>query len=359
MKRALPYVLPALLICGWWACTLVWTPPCAHSEISLLAAPSQHESEILFGELLSPLNRNRIKSALTGDTSLMLDLITEWDQDAQILESKGFIETSRLSRQNFIRALTLGRSLKNRKTELSGLKFYPQAWSSASLLLALADPSEIVALPEGYRPHLASSLPSLKGDPAEALWRLKPDAAFIAAYTRPTTIQTLENLRVPLHRAETIWSISDLYQEIIRTGAIIKREREAELMTLFMQSAFIAIDNRTQLLSPYEKTFYLNYGTSFSYPTKKMISGQLADRLKLNRSLPTTSPIAWKISLDQEQLIALQPKRLILSCEKSHLPSLPYWEGPIEIALIDQTSLESLDQTIVLAYYDLFEALSR
>lgn len=353
------YLAPLCFIAGWWYCVFALPSPSNLEQVRLLARSEVIETPL--GELLSDLSRDKLKLALSGDFDLMSRLIAEWDQDAQIMESQGYYEALRLPRQEYVRAVTLSRSLKNNKTAKKQIKkYYPQSWNSASFLLALAGQEAIAALPEGYKPpYPLPNLKVLRGDHGEKLWSLSPDGAFLASYTHPAVVQTLKELKIPYHTSKAIFSLEGINDEILMMGRVVEKEKEAELLTIFIKSALLAIDGRARLLPSYDHTYYLSSGSYLSYPTKKMISGQLADRLKLNQKLPDASLFAWKVPIDKETLTSLNPKRLILSCENIQSFSLPDYQGPIEIALIEQASIECLDQFVVLAYYDLYEALTR
>lgn len=351
------YFLPLLFILGWWYCSFAKPSTFSHSEVRLVSSAPTKQAPL--ADILSPLSRNELKQALEGDINLMARLIAEWDQDAQILETHGFIEAQRLPRHDFVKALLLGRTLRLKAPSTSSHKFLPQTWASASFLLALLPVEQIAALPAGYKKKGSLPLPELRGEYAEFIHRYKPSLAFCAPYSNPGVIQILQAQHIPFHIAKPLTQVEDIFEELQTTGSYIGKKEEAELMTLFMKAALLAIDNRAQLLHPYEKTFYLSWGTHFSYPTDKMITGQLVKRLHLNQELPSPSGLAWKVPLDRETLLKLNPSRLILACENPQKFSFPEWGKPLEIALVEETLLESPDQYIVLAYFDLYEALLR
>lgn len=352
------YLLPILFIVGWWYFGFSKPPTLSLNEVKLVSQQHLTQAAPLFG-MVRPLVRSELKQALDGDLGLMARLITEWDQDAQILETQGWVDVAKLSRSHFIKALMLERTLRLKKTAPSPQKYLPQTWASASFLLALLPPEQIAALPKGYKSDLAPFLPTLSGECAEFVWQHRPALAFVAPYSQPGVIQILQAQNIPVHMARRLNTFDDITQELEMTGAYTGKKEEAELMSLFMQAALMAIDNRAKLLNPYDKTLYLSWGSYFSYPTRRTLTGQLLDRLHLNSALQEPSGLAWKVPIDKESLRALKPSRLIIACENPAKFVLPEWEGPLEITLVEETLLESPDQYIVLAYYDLYEALAR
>jgi iron complex transport system substrate-binding protein len=352
----LVYVASVLFILGWWYCGFANKPAGADIEVSFL---KKSESKTELEEILAPFSRDDLKRALGGDLELMASLITEWDQDAQILESRGFLEVARLSRRDFVRALLLGRKLKGKK-EVREERYLPQTWAAARFLMALLPKEQIVAIPEGLaNRHPEIPIPPLKGEWIETISHEKPTCAFVAPYSHPGALQALRDHQVSIHSAPTLLKIDDIFTELQAMGNIVNKADEAELLTLFIRSALLAIDNRAKLLDPYEKTFYLSWGTYFSYPTARTITGQLLARLHLNTELRAPSGLAWKIPLDSEALAALRPSKLILACENPEKGHSLTWGTPLKVALVEEGLMESIDQYLVLAYYDIYEALKR
>lgn len=355
--RCRVYLLPLLFILGWWYCGFAKPSTFSHAKVKLISTVPSKKAPL--SDILSPLSRKELKQALEGDINLMSRLISEWDQDAQILETHGFITAERLSRRDYVKALLLGRTLRGKTQAPSPQKFLPQTWASASFLLALLPVEQIAALPPGFKRDKVLPIPELRGEYAEFIWKFKPTLAFCAPYSNPGIFQVLQAQNIPFHIAKPLTQIQDIFDELETVGLYVDKKEEAELMTLFMKAALLAIDNRAKLLHPYEKTFYLSWGNHFSYPTDNMITGQLVKRLHLNHELPTPSNLAWKVPLDRETLIKLNPSRLIIACENPKKFSLPEWNKPLEIALVEEALLESPDQYVVLAYFDLYEALQR
>lgn len=377
-------------------------PSTAHSSIYTTSFPSNFHH-------LSPMDRLKIQQALAGDVQLMMQLISEWDVDAQILENQGIFEVHRLPRKGFVRAQILGRHLlldtpqdlerarslirKPYVTDDTGRslalnrefkKFLPQTYISASFLLALINPLQMVGIPNGMReqtqlyPQDVTNLIPLDLDryQSEKLFNQSPEIAFVADYSLPSAVNTLRNQGIEIFTLKGMHTIEDIKEDLLRIGQIVNRPLKAELISLFMESAMMAIDNRVIAITSAQqedpmKILFLNYYTQYSIPTKKTLTGQLLERLKMRHAevITAASEEEWMIPITQEEIINLDPNCMILATSnpeamRIHLTN----ELPLHrikavqnqhIHFVDDATQQTPSQYAVLAYYDLAQAIVR
>ncbi len=408
------YGITVLAILGWWylAFSQTSSPQSdAQSDISLRKT-SKDSSYSNLVQLLSPLRRDTLHKALAGDRRLMRKMIIEWDVDAHIMEAHGIISAKRLSRNSYTKALLLARQLeKTSDDQLISLnnsarykiivddtnatlnlnkpfhRFLPETYVSASFLLALADPKQIVAIPQGLREqtqlfptHLTKQIPlDVDRHNSEKLYMARPDVAFVAHYSHPSTLQALQNQGVPLFTLKNINSISEIMDALIRIGHVINKPLEAELLKLFMEAAMIAIDNRMlslnlcfQELKAEPRILFLNHYAQFYAPTHKTITSQLLQRTHvpdlIGKVIKPAYQSDWMIPIPQEMLMHLNPDWIIVSTQnveatKKQINSESIFHSLTAkkndcIFYVDEVVQQSPSQYIVLAYYDIFQALT-
>ena len=406
------YFLPLLFVCGWWYLAFFER----NSSLPDDQFPTLQQRTIFsvpeFVSYLSPFSRDEIKTALSGDIVLMTKLMKEWDIDAQILESQGLAGVRKLKRSAFIRAQMIGRQIKeDSKQELKILekqvsypvvfddqgtpfkhtpqahKFLPQTFISASFLFALATPKEIVAIPNGIRaqttlyPKSLTDLIPLDTDRvnSERLYKTNPNIAFVADYSHPATLEMLKNQGIPLFTLNAMKTIHQVEDAVIRVGNVVNHPLEAEVLSLFIESAMFAIDNRLIALhhdisKHYEtpKVMFLNHYAQYSVPTDRTIAGDLLHRLNHLQfnMIPRQEVNAklWSYPIDQEQIICANPDSLIIATnDPNHLhnamdknPAFDNVSACVNqrVHLIDYTT-QAPTQYIVLTYYDIAQALMR
>lgn len=406
MKAIKTYWLPVLLIICWWCAAFHHATKESAPSIATTPPPSHlNVSEV------SLIKREHLKEALAGDSDLMMTLIADWDIEAQMLQKLGTGNYARLSAEDFLRSQILGRHLRLTKNLSSGSlhepsdldrylrsteshatdrKFLPQTVASASLLLALAETREIIALPEVLRnqselfpPSITNQIPlSIDRHNSEKLFLLSPTVAFVANYSQPTTIQALKNQGVILHTMGDLCSIVAISKEIVKIGAIINRPQKAELLTLFIEAAMCAIDNQVRLLTQrleeshqeIPRVLCLNHYQNFSVPSPSSLTGQLLERIALfDITLPYASQKApgdnWVVPIGQEQIVNLNPDCILIITEnKQAIEEEIFTESSLKdvmavknkkIFFLDDAIQMSPSQYVVLAYQDLVEALAR
>ncbi len=212
---------------------------------------------------------------------------------------------------------------------------------------------------------------------SETIFQKKPDLAFIANYSHPTTIQALQHQGIELFTLNAFNTIPEIAGSIQQIGQVVDRSIEAELMTLFMESALIAIDNR--LLAVHDKYIasnttprfmFLNYHAQFSVPTARTITGHLLQRLMEHKIVflsPSNNHFSpWMIPIDQEKIANCNPETLFIATANSQPLHDPIANGALSslgavknhrIYYLDDDIQQSNTQYIVLAYFDLAEAI--
>jgi len=336
--------------------------------------------------------------------------MADWDVDARILEKHGLLNVRRLPREKFLKAQMIGRKLLNSNSqdlqELrkkfcsksiiddSGLsfdadysfkKFLPQTYISASFLLSLTEPENIVAIPQGFR-HQKELYPETVTDRihldinrynSEKIYQSKPDIAFVANYSHPSTLQALTNQGVPLFTLNAIDTLPEIKNAIKRIGHVIQRPLEAELLTLFMESAMLAIDNRLLAMSHAviaehgsPRIMFLQHLSQFSQPTLKTITGQLLGRLDSQKFTfvftHQNQRNQWMIPVEQEQVVNINPDCLIVATSNSEALEQQFSSSTAfqslsatknnKVYFIDDTP-QAPTQYVILAYYDIADAL--
>ncbi len=411
LSSCLLYALLISFIMGWWS--LAFRAPSSAAPLlsSITSQPLALKTSSLLEEL-SPLQRETLHQALSGNFSLMLDLIDQWDQDAQLLAQNGLPHIQRLSTESYLQAHILGHLLQdsssidlrqlNCKMNLEGLyddrgryitiqdhfqRFLPQTYVAASFLLAIAQPHEIVALPRGLRhlPQIYSAdrlkqIPlNIEGLSSEKLYQAQPDLAFVAPYSHPPALEALRNQGIPLYTLQHVNTVAEIQEALLKIGHASNHILEAQLLSLFMEACFLSIDNRLsalQTLTPASaiplKMLYLYYNQSYMLPTTKCLTGQLMSRAlqhcpHLLCSLPE-SEYEWRIPCEQEKIVQANPDCLIITTpyqmnsrllaeRQPALQNMTAFQSQ-RIAYLDETIQESPSQYIVLAYYDILHALT-
>ena len=271
----------------------------------------------------------------------MGQLMAEWDREA---EEQG---KRRLEPKFLQRAQYLSRHLKKEKGQK---KFLPQSYASATILLAIVHPSQLVALPKGLRKQQffpsANSVPyDLDRFNSEKLSRSKPDVAFVSShYSHPSTIEALRSQGIPIVFLGSLDRMEKIKEAIQVVGKHAEREEEAELLNLFIDAALLAL----QINPPQQKIVYATAYTQLTTPSKQTFTYEMLQGLGLEPEKPG-------IVLDQERLYALNPDKLIVSTHEAKFSV--YKDLRAEVRFLDDEVQQAASQFAVLAYYDLVQAL--
>ncbi len=411
MQAVKVYGLPALFILCWWAFALHQSSQAHYTDREQLArqieeSKARHNvSEIAF------IKREQLHAALSGDVDTMLSLIADWDIEAQMMSQVSPAKFQRISPENYLRSQILGRHMKMKRSfgqaspskllpfenylyqtcfEQHNHRFLPQTYAAASLLLALTDPKEIVALPGQMRKEtqlyplsLTQQIPlDIDRYNSEKLHLLNPTIAFVANYSQPSTIQALKDQGVLLHPMGNLNSIGEISRELLTLGAIVEQPQKAELLTLFIEAAMYAIDNQLSLLSERliakwggaPKVLFLNHFQNYSVPSPTSLTGQLLEKIArfditLQYAAATAPGANWVVPIAKEQILHLNPDCIIIVTEnKKALQHEIQTDKSLcdvvavkndHIIFLDEATQHSPSQYSVLAYHDLIEALAR
>lgn len=389
----LMYLMAIGFIFSWW--TLAFSSlhhPKATPQptVAQIAQPLSSTCPLL------PFVREKWHQALMGDVPTMMQLLAEWQVEAHLLEAQGIIPHDPHIHARFLRAQELARRLIAREkgidssptqylwqTDDGGTllnlpappqRFLPQTELAAAILLTLCPIEQIVALPTRMR-----TLPLFPSDKlalvpcdidrynSESLFALKPDVAFIAHYTAPSTVQALREQEIALFLITKLDSLEEILETICKIGHVVGQSEKAELLSLFVQAGFSALDNRLAAASsPLQQEhhpLYLEAFSTLSAPTKRLLTGQLAHRLQLNDVLTEETDNGWSIPLSGERLQYLAPTWIVFSLRdpKNSLPFLREHlllkETPAslnnQIFAVDESFQNSPTHFLLLAYYDL------
>ncbi|WP_232044431.1 ABC transporter substrate-binding protein [Neochlamydia sp. S13] len=393
----------------WWS--LAFKQPSDQASDPCPLCPSSKPLPSIF-KYLSTLQRETLHQALNGDYSMMSKLITDWDHDAQIMEQYGYRTVKRLLRDDFLRCQLLARQINNSSKEeldllhdyyrLSSIqddngnifdlstsykRFLPQTFVAASFLLALSEPELIVALPTGMRkqtsiyPVQATHLIALDADRynTEKLYNARPDIAFVADYSNPSTLEALNKQGIPLFTLKHVNSPEEVQNALLRIGHIINRPIEAELLNYFVEAAMLAIDNRFNMISSTfpstqqpPKVLFLKHHLTFSTPSSHTLTGKLLNRMGVKQLLGSAgnpSKHAWTLPIHHEHIRQMDPDYIIIATSdkddnkrrflKKQIFQLLKEKPNKPIAFVNEALQENPSQYMVLAYYDLYTALTR
>jgi iron complex transport system substrate-binding protein len=409
-KSILLYLAMICFVLGWW--TLALQAPSSLAKAPFLSKNTDLSlnTSMLIAEL-GPIQRHLLHEALAGNARLMIDFISQWDKEARALIGKGVEGIQILTENNYLRVHAIAQlihastadhlNLLNRQFRLKTVfddagnpltvedsskfnRFLPQTYLTASFLLAIAPPREIIALPAGlrnlpqlYSPSLLNQIPdSSDRFDSERTYAKKPHLAFTAHYSHPSTLARFRRQGIPIFTINHIDTLADIPQALLKVGHAANHPLEASLLAGFFEAAFFAIDNRLKAAHQLcckgleqKKLLYLSHSSHYTVPTTRSLTGQLLQRALLH--FPTyvcpiqNSSTEWNVSFEQEDILQSQAECVILSTQPG-LNELQF-NSPIFQALpafkngslfcLDENVQTSPTQYAVLAYYDLHLAL--
>lgn len=407
VKIITAYTLVILFVVGWWF--FAFEHPSNRSFATGLKNQANEQKFAPPDLTLSSIDRALLQQALAGDFSLMAKYIADWDIDAQLLQSIGFESAKRLPAAEFLRSQLLIRQKdqlpqlekKNVNQEFlvdaAGGKidltknynlFLPQTYAAASFLLAIAPTDQIVALPRRLREQvqlypksLTDKIPlDIDRHNGEKLFQAKPEIAFVAHYSHPATVQALQNQGVVIYTMKNLTSLQDIDDELLRIGSITNRMQQAEMLKIFIDAAMLALDNKQLLLvhhyeqnhAPFPKVLVLNFHQNFTAPTRKSLTGQILIRLNhfditTKGAIKNENTSDWMVPIDKERLINLDPDCIIIATDNEAALEKEIRSDPAlnrlsavkksHLYFVDEAIHHSPTQYVVLAYYDLIQAL--
>jgi iron complex transport system substrate-binding protein len=383
-----PYLAFITFTLLWWSAAffLPHKAPICPAGYSLKSNSSQ----------FSTINRPDLLQGLNGKTATMIELINCWEKEARALHSPHKLSDDRWQEaQNLASAIHAPeeRRSKYRSSHRKPMitddakqkylleekqweQFLPQTYAAASILISLTEADKITAIPEGIQRQKNIHPPSMLNKitlsteryNSEAIHLAKPDLAFVAHYSHPSTVAALKKQGVDLFVIDQINTIDEVKHSISQIGHVINRSMEADLLSLFMESAIYAIDSRAQDIKLNQgKSLFLNYYTHYSIPTKKGLTGQILERLGVRTGKEHAG--LWRIPFTTEEIALVNPEVLIISTpygeslkEKiQHTPALKKTKAVQkgQVFFVNEDLQESPTQYLVLSYFELFEMLNQ
>jgi iron complex transport system substrate-binding protein len=394
------------LTVAWWAIAFRQDnrlPPPQISEEAVSLSPEF----ISLRDSLSAWKRSDLLEALAGNAQMQTRLIKGWDQDAVRLASSDVSRVERLAGGEIAEAGELGRvlttgtdeeleQLRNRyrrgghsaSAALKRPRFVAQTYASADLLLSMVDSDQIVAIPRGIRKknglhplEVTDKIP-LNADrtDSERIFLAKPDIAFVAPYSQPSTVEVLRRQGISLFTLSDVKEIDRLIEEIAMLGQIIDRPAKGRLMQIFLQAAVLNIDNQASFIQQKhgnwpDHLLYLYVLSGLSTPGPDTLIFSLMKRLGVEKvtayRISSSSGGSWKIPITMEEISALDPDGIVLCTSKedgetrvNQLLTEPALENVAarrrrQVIAVDEEVQTSPSQYAVLAYYDLFQAAAQ
>lgn len=399
-------ILAAFAIVFWWLIAFK-SPEADEPHYNILQEQTTEDVSSAKHNVIA-IDRPALVKALKGDTTLMGKLILEWDLDAEIIEYRFNKPVKRLQKDALIRSQILTRMIcrsddeelanlneKYRKKlliddigypinlETPRLTFLPQTYMAAEILLSLADPSQITALPAGLRRQsILFSREELDLIPmnidrysSEKLYLASPDIALVAfGFSHPSSIEAMKKQGIELFTTGEITDFEDIKRVVGQIGHLANQPLKGELLAIFMEAALNAIDNKRTLElenTEEQRVLIVNYHTRFSLPGKKTLTSAFIKRMGLQAQLQLNSQLGkdldWSIPLFEEQIHAFDPTHLLIIASDTaesrqyfmSIPALQKTEARLRNAIhvLDHQVQGSVSHQFVLAYYDLNNAL--
>ena len=352
---------------------------------------------------LFPIERKAIKRALDGDVATMMALIQKWEIDAKILLEVGLLPVRQLSHDAFIKSQIIGRTLLSTPRDAIGnlesahcppviidnfgaplathtpyRTIFPQTYQAASILLAIAECDSIAALPHGmrqqtqlYSPAVTAAIPlDANQFNNESLHLAGVEVAIISScYSHPAFISTLQRQGIKVFATGDCETVEEIQNTITQMGVLAHVPLKAELLNIFIDAALIAIDNWRHALCPQleeEEIVVVNYCHQFSLISPRSLTYQMLKRMGIvsDQRYPQKSFIenhGWSIPIPEEKLVMNVPEQLIVVAEASAVMRKHVADKTAKLqtacTLVDATVQNTPSQYLVLAYYDLNEAV--
>lgn len=390
MKPWIGYLLAILFIITWWSCAFFPRSQQQPLLSQFQAIPIQEQMGFTG---LSPINRNDIIAALSGDLTSIYKFLIQWDIDAQLLQSHSAFNVKRIDHDKLLLCCKLALELnqatpsqiqslrKNYRaisvaddttTQFSLHKPYskilPQSYNAACILLALNCSDKIVAYPSGFeewQPYFEHTALNNTGQlHAENLATVKPEVAFVADYSNPSTIEALKQQGIDIFTLSKLNSPEEICNAIQRVGHIVDRAPEAFVLSTFVEASFMHLDNCVAAMKisheePKHPLILYYFGQWF-YPTDKNLTHQLLKRMEWGSSphklFDAPFPHQWLQPMGLEQLVSSKPSHLIIACSNTYPTLKSDTLSTIPTQYIDAQVQQSMSQHVVLAYFDILQS---
>lgn len=375
-RRVAAYGAVALLVSAWWMLSFYTHTP--STKKLAYNAPATFS-----------FSRDDLRAALNGDIAQMSALVNEWGADTVLAPEKAdeFQTLVQLLLKGSDSEIVAERTRRRPSSvvdhwddthalTVQARRFLPQTYLSSSIMLSVADADQIVALPHGIRSHdhiySAQRMAAIALDTdrlnAEAVYRARPDIAFVAHYSNPATIETLRSQGVALFGINKIDTLPEVLEVVELVSTTVDRPLKGRVLRLFAEAAMNAIDGEVTS-APDLRVLYLNYYPPFSTPTSRTLTAQMLERLGCRSALSDArSSGGWRVVLSQEEIRHLNPDCIIVSCSdfkalKRRLSKVP---GVASVAaarrgnifFVDEATQQCPCHHVVLAYYDLASAVA-
>lgn len=316
--------------------------------------------------------RHLLLQSVNGDTEAMLSLLSLW-------------ESEDLSHSLRAELLTLRDDLQTLPPPLPTAKrLLPQSLVAASFLLTLVPAEWIVALPPEMRKNsclfpeekLKKISLDLNRYQAEKLFLVKPEIAFVATYSNPSTVEALQQQGMEIFTLGALESPEQILFEFQRLGDRVGLSRFSQLISRFIHLFFAVIDFRLANLKLHptfpDKILYILHHQQFNIPTPKTLTGQLLSRMQIDSMMNAycahCSPYEWFVHADKERMMNLDPDALILaSAHPEQLSQTIQNDRALKrlhavkkdrIVQVQETIQQMPSLHMAIAYYDLYSALN-
>jgi iron complex transport system substrate-binding protein len=406
----LVYLIVICSLALWW--TLAFKAPFQQAQVLETSDLEKENSGTAFKQpsvekrlALFSFSREALKDALNGDIVKIASFLAEWDLDARLMQQYGHATVKWLSEETYLRAQYLAKHYATGSadllTELESLsknnlivdergkqiaasrsrsRFLPQTYVSASFLLALLPSQQIIALPKGFReqvhlyPIKSTEKIPMDMDPfnMEKIFSLNPELAFVARYSHASTLQSLHSQNIALYMTNDGNSIEEIRKTLRDIGIAVNQPLKAELLDIFMEGALYAIDNALALHYPSagnETLLFLNHALDFSIPSSGSVTMELIKRLPFQLASVESDDKEHgsSVPVSREEIVKLNPNHLLIATNMTDMTAKLFEEDLAfqetrahkkgQISRVDFSIQQTPAQYIVLAYYDIAQAL--
>lgn len=339
-------------ILGWWLLFQPVTVP-SFSSSSSFSVMSENLKITSF-----PLNRDTVLEKLQTIPESIKLTTAQYDISFSVQDHRG-------------NTLTLSKPI---------LRFLPQTYGSAAILMTLLPPYQIVAIPKAMRkePHIYPQkvMEQISTDShrynTEKIYLQKPELALVASYSDPATLQVFQQQKIQLFYLDAIHSIEDIYSVIATLGHLSGKPSSAEVLIEHMQKIFFSLeDTLHQKLNGKNCRLLYLYSDSLTIPAKNNLSYDLLIRLK-KRGVDVLLPddnisSSHYVKVTEKQILEFNPDLIIISTSHPSLADFLLDKNPRlhrlpavknkRIYFVNNSFQNSPNQYITIAYFDLIKSI--
>lgn len=205
------------------------------------------------------------------------------------------------------------------------MRIVSQTLATDEILLAICDPSRIVALsaladdPNYSNITEEAKAVKLRTDrSAEDILKLEPDLIFVSSYSRPEFVELLQAAKAPLYKFSSFDTLEDLEKNILAVGVAIDERSRAEALVASMRRELEAIRNSIPKDRPLR---VVSYGLSGSTAGRGTLFDSILKSLGL-RNLSSENGLEGYTKLSAEQLAQWNPDAIVVGAERGSLESV-------------------------------------